>query len=144
MAFTHVTKPAMLCAGGVLALIALSACGGDGNSRQERSAATRNSQPSQSGGGAAVDAPTPVYAPVAENHHDLEVFVEQRPVKPYMVVTSFRFPTPSNAGEEIGYIRERARREGGDAVLVKVVSGSLVRTDIEDRSLIEATVIRWR
>jgi hypothetical protein len=126
---------AMLAVGGFLALLVSPGCGGDGAPRQAKSA---DAPPAAAGA-----APAAAQAQPAPRH-DLEVFVDELPAKPYMVITSFRYPAPSSAGEQMGYIKQRARSEGGDAVVVRVVSGSLGRTDTEDRPLIEATVIAWR
>jgi hypothetical protein len=75
--------------------------------------------------------------------YDVEVYVDIPPTKRYQVIATYRYPASRSAGKDVPSLKEQVRRDGGDALLVRVVSGNLGRTDIEQESLIEAQVLTW-
>jgi len=79
-----------------------------------------------------------------ELRHEVEVFVDQPPTRPYLVIATYRYATPSNAGDEMPYLKRQVVLDGGDALLVRVVAGDRGRTDIDLESLIEAKVLAWK
>jgi hypothetical protein len=94
-------------------------------------------------GGSDASAPPATHQLPPELRHEVEVYVEQPPTRPYLVIATYRYAAPSNAGEEMPYLKRQVVLDGGDALLVRVVAGDRGRTDIDQESLIEAKVIAW-
>lgn len=74
---------------------------------------------------------------------EVEVYVDRLPSRPYKVIALYRYPAWGNTGNDMPGLKEQVRRDGGDALLVRVVSGNLGRTDIDPQSLVEASIITW-
>jgi hypothetical protein len=89
-------------------------------------------------------APPATHERPPELRHEIEVYVEQQPTRPYLVIATYRYAAPRNAGEEIPYLKRQVVLDGGDALLVRVVAGDRGRTDIDQEALIEAKVLAWR
>jgi hypothetical protein len=95
-------------------------------------------------GGSDPAAPPATHQLPPELRHEVEVFVEQPPTRPYLVIATYRYAAPSSAGEEMPYLKRQVVLDGGDALLVRVVAGDRGRTDIDQESLIEAKILAWR
>ncbi len=95
-------------------------------------------------GGSEPTAPPATHQLPPELRHEVEVYVEQPPSRPYLVIATYRYAAPSNAGEEMPYLKRQVVLDGGDALLVRVVAGDRGRTDIDQESLIEAKILAWR
>jgi hypothetical protein len=74
----------------------------------------------------------------------IEVFVDREPAKPYFIIAIHRYPAPTNTGAEVDSLKRQAYDEGGDAILLKVRSEALARTDIDAQSLLEVQVLAWK
>ncbi len=79
-----------------------------------------------------------------ELRHEVEVYVEKPPSRPFLVIATYRYAAPRNAGEEMPYLKRQVVQDGGDALFVRVVVGDRGRTDIDQESLIEAKIIAWK
>lgn len=93
----------------------------------------------------AANAPAqPVRDMLPAQRREVEVYVDIPPTRPYYVIAHYRFPASSHSGEDMPALKEQVRMDGGDALLVRVVSGNLGRTDIKQESLVDASVITWK
>jgi hypothetical protein len=102
-----------------------------------------NSDPRAGLGGSDPSSPPATHQLPPELRHEVEVYVEQPPTRPYLVIATYRYAAPSNAGDEMPYLKRQVVLDGGDALLVRVVAGDRGRTDIDQEALIEAKVIAW-
>jgi hypothetical protein len=103
-----------------------------------------NSDPRAGVGADGMAAPTATHQLPPELRHEVEVYVEAPPTRPYLVIATYRYAAPSNAGDEMPYLKRQVVLDGGDALLVRVIAGDRGRTDIDQEALIEAKILAWR